>query len=130
LPVKIALAVLLTVFLAAPAAAAPPHRFRQEVNETRDCAQRLRAAPLQLRSARQHSREMAAADELFHTDLTGAKVLTGEAIGSGPTWRSIFWALLESPDHHDLLMDCRYDRMAVGFYFGRSVWLTARLYDR
>ncbi len=73
---------------------------------------------------------MAEAGELFHTNLTGSQVTVGEVIGTAPTWRGIFKALMDSPPHRDLLMDCHYDRMAVGFHFGKAVWLTARLYAR
>ncbi len=82
-------------------------------------------------SARRHSKRMARAGHLFHTDLhAGQWSLVGEVLGVGPSWRSIGRALFRSRQHRRILLNCRYDYMALGIIYRDFVWVTGRLYAK
>lgn len=90
---------------------------------------RLLEARRYLADARKHSRLMASRDRLFHSELElDGWSRVGEVVGTASTWRAILDALFGSPEHRRILLDCRYERVALGFYFGDRVWLTGRLY--
>jgi uncharacterized protein YkwD len=110
----------------------PREQARGLINERRFSAgcDPLRATgdPL-IESARAHSRLMADADRLFHSELNlGDWSLVGEVLGTAERWEPIIDALFHSPEHRRILLDCRYDRIALGFVWRDSVWLTGRLY--
>jgi uncharacterized protein YkwD len=52
----------------------------------------------------------------------------GEVIGVGSTWRQIIDLLFDSPEHRRIMLDCDYDRAALGFVFRDEVWATGRFY--
>ena len=126
---------LLVLALGGSAEATPRAETRRLVNRERadvGCDP-IAASRYALRKARAHSREMAAAGELFHSDLAGETGWTriGEVIGVDDRWASIVRALFASPEHRRVLLDCRYAVGAFGFVFaGGTVWLTGRLYAR
>lgn len=117
---------------ASAAVAGPRHEALRVINHRRlnhGCERLVSTGLRPIRSARQHSRAMADAGELFHSELDlGPWAKIGEAIGVGPTWRGIVRALFESRSHRELLLDCDYDKAALGFVTRDAVWLTARLY--
>jgi len=75
---------------------------------------------------------MAMGGGIYHTEVwdTAGWSRAGEVIGTGATWPEIIDALFQSAEHRRVLEDCRYDKIAIGFYFADdgTVWLTARLY--
>jgi hypothetical protein len=83
------------------------------------------------RSARRHSKAMANQDRLFHSQLVvGNWSKVGEVVGVGASWQTIFFALMESRPHRRILLDCAYDRIAVGIITRDRTWLTARFYAK
>jgi uncharacterized protein YkwD len=83
------------------------------------------------RSAKRHSKAMANQDRLFHSTLrVGHWSKVGEVVGVGSSWQTIFFALMESKDHRRILLDCSYDRIAVGIIVRDRTWLTGRLYAK
>lgn len=91
----------------------------------------IAASRYALRKAQAHSREMAEADELFHSDDLASETgwsLIGEVVGTDDHWRAIIRALFRSLPHRRLLLDCRYDVGAFGIVFAADVWITGRLY--
>lgn len=113
----------------------PRAETRRLVNQERieHGCEPIAASRYALRKARAHSKEMAEADRLFHSDLSSETgwVLIGEVVGTDDHWPSIVRALFSSDEHRRLLLDCRYDVGAFGFVFtGKAVWLTGRLYAR
>ena len=82
--------------------------------------------------ARQHSREMRDAGQIFHSVLeVGEWSLVGEVVGVGNSPDHLVRMLWASPPHREILLDCRYDRMAIGLVFDAGlVWMTGRLYAR
>lgn len=102
------------------------------INEHRSshgCSPLTRAPDALIRDARAHSLLMANLDRLFHSTLhIGQWSLVGEVIGVGSTKIGIIGALFKSPDHRRILLDCRYDKIAIGWYNSDRIWLTARLY--
>jgi uncharacterized protein YkwD len=70
------------------------------------------------------------AGTIFHSTLSiGRWNAVGEVVGVGPNWRVLFEALMGSPEHRRIMMDCRYDRAAIGFARDASLWVTGRFYD-
>lgn len=76
--------------------------------------------------------QMAEAGFISHSVLEiGPWSLVGEVVGVGTSIPEITRALFNSPEHRRILLDCRYDVMAVGLYFDNDlVWMTGRLYAR
>jgi uncharacterized protein YkwD len=127
------IAVVLGISLLATAAQASPRsRARMIINERREakgCDRLTSAGPHLTASARKHSRVMARAGHIFHSTLDAdGWSIVGEVVGVAAKWRAVITALFQSPPHRHLLLDCRFDRIALGFFFSRSVWLTGRLY--
>lgn len=127
-----AIAPLVILLLASPASAAPRDRARAAINERRvdaGCARLHETGQKLLTSAKAWSRKMADDGVLSHSILDpGRWSLVGEVIGVGPGWRSVVRALFESRPHRRILLDCRYDRIALGLYRDDSLWFTGRLY--
>jgi uncharacterized protein YkwD len=76
---------------------------------------------------------MANQDRLFHTSglATGTRwSQVGEVVGVGSSWQAIFFALMESRSHRRILLNCAYDRIAVGIVVRDRTWLTARVYAK
>lgn len=104
----------------------------QLINEARDtagCNPLVATRDELIIDARRHSREMEAAGYIYHSELElGHWSQVGEVIGMGTTRVGIGNALLQSPPHVAILLDCRYDKIALGWYSPDEHWLTARLY--
>ena len=110
------------------------YTFLQSLNEGRVLAgcQLLREANDSLiQSARDHSRDMAEAGHIFHSTLRiGRWLKVGEIVGVGSGVISIFNAFMASVEHREIILDCAYDRVAIGIYGSNgSVWITGRFYD-
>jgi uncharacterized protein YkwD len=107
--------------------------FIAAVNRARvdkGCRELLPTGKFLNRSARRHSKVMANQDRLFHSTLkVGNWSKVGEVVGVGSSWQSIFFALMESRPHRRILLDCAYDRIAVGIVTRDRTWLTARFYS-
>jgi len=79
----------------------------------------LRLRPKLTRLARKHSRTMAAAGTIFHSDL-GETVsglswsIAGENVGMGPTIKGLHRAFMKSPGHRANVLERRYKRVGVG----------------
>lgn len=104
-----------------------------QINEARvnhGCGFLKEANDSLVRSARRHSRLMASYGRIFHSVLRiGRWALVGEVVGVGSTVHGIVRAMFNSPEHRRILLDCRYDVMAVGLFFDNDlVWMTGRLY--
>jgi uncharacterized protein YkwD len=117
---------------ALPAAASTPSRVRflQAVNARRPCSPLVATGHRLLSDARAHSREMADAGYIFHSDLAlGRWDRVGEVVGVAISWQRLVDLLYNSPEHRRILRDCRYNFMAVGFHReDGTAWLTSRLY--
>jgi len=107
--------------------------FIQALNRERvdhGCRELKETGKFLRRSARKHSKAMANQDRLFHSSLQlgdrWSKV--GEVVGVGPSWQSIFFALMNSRPHRQIMMDCAYDYVAVGIVDRDRTWLTGRFY--
>lgn len=93
------------------------------------CRPLKKASPKLIDDARRWSQRMARAGHLFHSELhAGPWKKVGEVLGVGPTWRSIVRALFRSRPHRRILLDCAYDKIAIGVIYRDFVWLTGRLY--
>ena len=85
--------------------------------------------------ARRHSRDMEAAGGIFHTPAEGLSaprpwLLIGEAVGVGETAAAVLGALWASQPHRRVVLDCRYDAVAIGLAWRQGiVWATIRVYD-
>lgn len=81
--------------------------------------------------ARQHSREMSNADQIFHSTLyIGTWSAIGEIVGHGSDLDSLFDAFMKSPEHREIMLDCAYDIAAIGIYRDDGIWLTGRFYSK
>lgn len=109
--------------------------FRTAVNDERERAGISTldiANPKLLRSARNHSVEMAASGSIYHSVLlVGRWAGVGEVVGVGSSWQSVLRAFWNSPEHRRILLGASYDVIAPGIVTRNNrVWVTARLYDR
>jgi hypothetical protein len=110
--------------------------FVRAVNRARvdaGCRELLPTGRFLNRSAKRHSKAMANQDRLFHTPnlTTGTRwSQVGEVVGVGSSWQTIFFALMESRSHRRILLNCAYDRIAVGIIARDRTWLTARVYAK
>jgi uncharacterized protein YkwD len=102
------------------------------INEARvvsGCQPLRETRPALVREALQHSRAMAKSGDIYHSELKlGQWSLVGEVVGVGGTVRQVVRALFNSPEHRRILLDCRYDKAAIGIYRDNGVWLTGRFY--
>ncbi len=128
----VAVAACLVALSPGSADAARPleEEFTALVNEVRETSG---SSPMSLsdrlsRSARRHSRRMAATGKLFHSDLTRylsrGNGSVGENVGYGDSLAELLKAFLHSPPHKDNLLG-RWDRTGVGIVkVGGRYWLT------
>lgn len=104
-----------------------------EINERREtagCGPLRQSSDRYRRDALYWSRHMADLGEIVHSHLQLDHFeRVGEVVGVGETTRRIVRALFRSDPHRSILLDCRYDLIAVGVYRAERVWLTARLFD-
>jgi uncharacterized protein YkwD len=95
------------------------------------CDPLTRASDTLVASAQEHSREMAQAGYIFHSTLrAGHWSMVGEVVGVGGSVLEVIQALFNSPEHRRILLDCRYDKIAIGIYQDTRVWFTGRLYAK
>jgi uncharacterized protein YkwD len=74
---------------------------------------------------------MLRAGHIYHSTLhLGHWSVVGEVVGVSDDWQSLLNALMQSPEHRHVMMDCRYDKVALGFAHGDRLWLTGRFYAR
>lgn len=121
------------LFIAGTAQASPRVVARQLINEQRSlhgCDNRLQGTgPAKVKSARRHSREMADAGEIFHSVLhIGHWSEVGEVVGVAPRWATVIDLFFESRPHRHILLDCDFDKIAVGIVFDHGAWVTGRVY--
>lgn len=130
---------LLSPALAPPAAAltAPERALRDMTNSARAAAGVPRvwvSTPLS-NYAREHSRDMAARNALYHQDLP--RLLKGwnwralgENVGMGPNVTLIHDAWMGSTGHRANILNRSFDRMGVGVYIGPDGrrWATVIFY--
>jgi uncharacterized protein YkwD len=123
---------VLVLLMCTPAIASPRRealRIINEARETKGCDDLRPANHRLLVSARRWSRRMADASYIFHSTLTlGHWQKVGEVVGVAGSWRFLLDLLFDSPEHRRILLDCDYDRTALGFVFRDEVWLTGRFY--
>lgn len=79
--------------------------------------------------AREHSRRMAAADDLHHNpalgDDVGGWVKVGENVGRGGTVEAIHAALMDSPSHRRNILDGDWTQIGIGVVVDDgTVWVT------
>lgn len=95
------------------------------------CRPLREASAIKIASARHHSREMAESGYIYHSVLhLGDWSKVGEVVGMGDSVKSIVEALFNSPEHRAILLDCAYDKAAIGIYRDQHVWLTGRFYAK
>ena len=128
----VAMAAALATFLPEPASAARPleEEFAALVNEVRDTSGRgeMSLSDRLSRRARHHSRRMAAAGKLFHSDLSRllsrGNGAVAENVGYGGSLPDLLKAFLHSPAHADNLLG-RWDQTGIGIVkVGGRYWLT------
>lgn len=74
---------------------------------------------------------MADAGYLFHSHLhVGHWSAVGEIIGVALDVRSLFRAYMHSPKHREIITDCDYDLVSIGFVRDEGLWHTSRFYAR
>jgi uncharacterized protein YkwD len=78
-----------------------------------------------------HSRQMANAGRIFHTDSLGSRLravswtVAGENVGAGGSMRSLFDAFMRSEPHRDNVLGRRFRRVGIGVYVHDGfVWVT------
>jgi uncharacterized protein YkwD len=78
-----------------------------------------------------HSRQMANAGQIFHTESLGAKLtfvswrVAGENVGAGASMRSLFDAFMRSDAHRDNILGRGYRRVGIGVYARDGfLWVT------
>ena len=105
-------------------------RFVQMVNGTRSTAllPSLRVNDRLSEVARRHSKHMAAAGELYHSDLErllGANMSSvGENVGTGSSLDQLLAAFMASPPHAQNILG-GYTRTGVGVYRADgTIWIT------
>jgi uncharacterized protein YkwD len=114
----------------------PRENFLDDLNEKRNahgCQSVEMASDFLTARAHAHSVDMADAGYIFHSILhIGDWSLVGEIIGEGHTESRLFQEFMDSPDHREIMMDCRYDKVALGFYRDNNdiLWITGRFYAR
>ena len=108
--------------------------FLRAINDERvnkGCHALVSASDSLIDSARQHSREMSDADQIFHSTLyIGKWSEVGEIVGRGDDLDSLFDAFMESPEHRKIMLDCAYDIAAIGIFRDDGIWLTGRFYSK
>ena len=113
-------------------AGTPRSNFLTRTNQARaanGCTALHEAGDSLILSARLHSRQMAEAGDIYHSVLhLGDWSLVGEIVGVGDSWLSVWRALMGSPEHREIMLDCRYDVVALGFYRNDRLWITGRFY--
>lgn len=123
---------LMVALAGGPALGAPRDQALRYINERRfghGCERLIAAEGSLLRDARAHSRTMAGAGEPFHSRLdAGRWSKVGEVVGTADRWGTIVDELFVSVPHRHILLDCDYDRIALGFAWRDRTWLTGRLY--
>ena len=133
---KIAIAVMLLAATLGAVVFSPRDSALDEINRRRvrhDCRALIESSDRLIASARQHSQEMASVGDIFHTDNLRISNWSriGEIVGVAGSTIDVVRAFFQSPPHRRLLLDCRYDVMAIGLVFeDGSVWMTGRLYAR
>ena len=130
--VLVAAAMVLGAARPADAAITKPveRKFVQLVNGTRSTAllPSLKVNDRLSEVARRHSKRMAAAGELYHSDLQrllGANVSSvGENVGMGTSLDQLLGAFMASPPHAQNILG-GYSRTGVGVYkAGGTIWIT------
>jgi uncharacterized protein YkwD len=128
----VVVAACLVTFAPQPAEAARPleERFATLVNDLRETSGKgsLSLSDRLSRRARHHSRRMASAGKLFHSDLS--RLLsrrsggTAENVGYGGSLTELLKAFLHSPPHQDNLLG-GWRRTGIGIVkAGGRYWLT------
>lgn len=89
---------------------------------------RLRLSDPISRFARRHSRQMAQAGHIFHSDLSFPKpadwTVAGENVGRG-SLRRILRAFMRSPEHRANILNPRFRRIGIGVVFAAGdAWVT------
>ena len=106
-------------------------RYINEVRINHDCGRLVHASDALRDDARAHSRQMAHYGRLFHSELhVGHWSLVGEVVGVAQHWHTVLDLLFQSSTHRHILLDCRYDEIAIGYFNNDQVWMTGRLYAR
>jgi uncharacterized protein YkwD len=109
--------------------------FSSMVNDVRDRhgVRRLKLTERLSSLARRHSRQMAARNELYHSNLRRTfrgfnYRMVGENVGYGGSLDQLMNAFLDSPPHRQNLVG-RWRRTGVGVYWdGDRVWITQLFY--
>jgi uncharacterized protein YkwD len=92
-------------------------RFAAEVHRLQPCASANKLA-------KEHSRRMGNADQLFHSKNYKYRTWA-ENIGEGDTVYRLFKAFMHSHDHRVNMLSPRYSRLGVGFVKrSGSLWVT------
>jgi uncharacterized protein YkwD len=78
-----------------------------------------------------HSRQMANAGRIFHTDSLGSRLtfvswaVAGENVGAGGSMRALYDAFMDSAPHRDNILGRGFRRVGIGVYaHGGFIWVT------
>jgi uncharacterized protein YkwD len=78
-----------------------------------------------------HSRQMANAGRIFHTDALGSRLtfvswaVAGENVGAGLSMRGLYDAFMDSEVHRDNILERRFRRVGIGLYAHDGfLWVT------
>jgi uncharacterized protein YkwD len=78
-----------------------------------------------------HSRQMANAGRIFHTDALGSRLtfvswaVAGENVGAGGSMRALYDAFMDSAPHRDNILGRGFRRVGIGVYaHGGFIWVT------
>jgi uncharacterized protein YkwD len=81
--------------------------------------------------ADEHSRQMATAGRIFHTDSLGSRLtfvswnVAGENVGAGGSMRKLFDAFMQSQPHRDNILGRGFRRVGIGVYVHDGfLWVT------
>ena len=81
--------------------------------------------------ADEHSRQMANAGQIFHTESLGSKLtfvswsVAGENVGAGGSMRALFDAFMDSEVHRENMLGRGYRRVGIGLYAQDGyLWVT------
>jgi uncharacterized protein YkwD len=81
--------------------------------------------------ADEHSRKMAIAGRIFHTDSLGAKLTSvswrqaGENVGAGGSMRALYDAFMQSKPHRENILERGFRRVGIGVYAHDGfLWVT------